>query len=288
MIAAMAVSCNNKKANTDEANAEVVEAAKTILADDVLATLDELAQSFIDETGKFDFAAIISSALTEKEKLIKPDYLLEASQANEMVTKSQKLNALAVLLVERHIRIAYGMPTEETDEVMARFVAEVNDPVSFDDEKSLSPSEKAKIAYMAHKERGDIADYWQFALAIQVEVDYLISKNVDVVFRNLNEEQYASFTKKFKVVTDAVRTLAKYDSDVKQAWDAFNAGGEIITDLSKESMDLIMTNIDQESSIRTMNEYMEEHKDEFVDETYVGDVPTSYDFRKAVSGKKLF
>lgn len=240
IVAAMTVSCknNNKKAaKTAEANAEVVEAAKKILADDVLAKIDELAQSFADEAGKFAPEDIISSALTEEEKLIKPDYLLEASQANEMVTRSQKLNAFAILLIEHHIRVAYGMPTEETDEVLARLVADVNDPVSFDDEMSLTPAEKAKMAYKAHKERGDIASYWQFVLALQTEADYLISRNVDLFFRNLTEDQYASLTKQFNTIISAVRTLAEYDPEVKQAWDAYNAGGEVIGGLSEETME---------------------------------------------------
>ena len=235
MVAGMAVSCkNNKKA---EADAEVVEAAKTILADDVLAKIDELAQSFADEAGKFTPETVISSSLTEEEKLIKPDYLLEASQANEMVTKSQKLNALAILMVERPVRIAYGMSTEDTDEVIARFVAEVNDPVNFDDEMNLTPAEKTKMAYQAQKERGDIACYWQFALGLQTEADYLISKNVDVFFRNLTEEQYASLTKQFNTIINAARTLSEYDSEIKQAWDAYNAGGEVIGGLSEETME---------------------------------------------------
>lgn len=240
MVAAMTVSCknNNKKAaKTAEANAEVVEAAKTILADDVLAKIDELAQTFADEAGKFVPEDIISSALTEEEKLIKPDYLLEASQANEMVTRSQKLNAFAILLIEHHIRVAYGMPTEETDEVLARFSAEVNDPVSFEDEMNLTPAEKTKMAYKAHKERGDIASYWQFALALQTEADYLISRNPDVFFRNLNEDQYASLSKRFSTVMNAVKTLAEYDPEVKQALDAYNAGGKVGIDLSEETME---------------------------------------------------
>ncbi len=239
MVAAMTVSCkNNKKAKeAAKATEEVVEAAKTILADDVLATIDELAQTIFAYSGTSTPDAIISSALTEEEKLIKPDYLLEAAQANEMVTKSQKLNALSILLIERHIRIAYGMPTEETDEVIARFSAEINALFSFDERQNLTPSERVKRAYEAHKENGDIAAYWQFALAAQTELDYLVSKNVDVFFRNLTEDQYSAYTKKFKVVTDAARILAEHDLEVKQVWDAFNAGGEIITDLSKESIE---------------------------------------------------
>ena len=239
MVAAMSVSCkNNKKAKeASEAAEEVVEAAKTILADDVLATLDEFAQIFIDETGKFNAVDIISSALTEEEKLIKPDYLLEAAQANEMVTKSQKLSALPILIIERPIRIAYGMPIEETDKVIAHFIAEVNYPMSFDDEMNLTPSEKVKKAYEAHKERGDIADYWHYAFAAQAELGYLISRNADVFFRGINEEQFISSTERFLTVINAVKILAEYDPEIKQVWDAVNAGGEISTHFSQETLE---------------------------------------------------
>ena len=244
MVAAMTVSCknNNKKAaKTAEANAEVVEAAKTILADDVLATIDELVQAYINaDGGEIAYEEIIASSLTEEEKLIKPDYLLEASRANEMVTKSQKLNTLAILLVERPIRIAYGMPTEGTDEVIAHFIADVNSPVNLDGNKDLTLSEKLKKAYEFYKERGDVADFWQsYGLASVTELGYLISKNTDAFFRNINEDQYAAFLKRVTAVANAVRFLSEYDPEVKQAWDAFNAGGEVATDidLSQETIE---------------------------------------------------
>ena len=224
MVAAMTVSCknNNKKAaKTAEANAEVVEAAKTILTDDVLATLDEIAKPILESSGSAAPESIIASALTEEEKLIKPDYLLEASQANEMVTKSQKLNALAILFVERPIRIAYGMPTEETDKVIAHLAAEVNDPISFDDEMNLTPAEKTKMAYEAHKERGDITDFWQYVFAIQIEINYLISNNPDAFFRNLTEEQYQSFHNRYVSCLKAVKELAKYDSEIALILDTY-------------------------------------------------------------------
>ena len=241
MVAAMTVSCknNNKKAESNEADAEVVEAAKTILADDVMATIDELVQAYINaDGGEIAYEEIIASSLTEEEKLIKPDYLLEASRANEMVTKSQKLNTLAILLVERPIRIAYGMPTEGTDEVIAHFIADVNSPVNLDGNKDLTLSEKLKKAYEFYKERGDVADFWQsYGLASVTELGYLISKNTDAFFRNINEDQYAAFLKRVTAVANAVRFLSEYDPEVKQAWDAFNIGGELANiDLSQKTI----------------------------------------------------
>ena len=215
IIAAMTVSCkSNKKAENKEADAEVVDAAKTILTDDVLATLDEIAKPILESSGSAAPESIIASALTEEEKLIKPDYLLEASQANEMVTKSQKLNALAILFVERPIRIAYGMPTEETDKVIAHLAAEVNDPISFDDEMNLTPAEKTKMAYEFHKEKGDIKDFWQYVFAIQIEINYLISNNPDAFFRNITNEQYEAYASRYRSSRSAVRVLAEYDKEL--------------------------------------------------------------------------
>ncbi len=231
MVAAMSISCkNNKKAAKNaDANAEVVAAAKTILADDVLARIDELAESFIDETGKFNVTASITSALTEEEKLLKPDYLLEASQANEMVTKSQKASALAILIVERPIRIAYGMPTEETDEVMARFIAEINTFFSLDEEKDLTPSEKIKKAYEINKERGELASFWQFNFVGTNELAYLISQNPDIFFRNITEEQFAAYDIRFVSCYRAVKEIAKYDEQVAEVLKIFEENRSVDT-----------------------------------------------------------
>ena len=227
MVAAMSVSCknNNRKAKeTSEATAEVVEAAKTILTDDVLATLDELAESFKNEENVVDVQSIITSSLTEEEMLVKPDYLLEAAQANEMVTKAQKISALAVFYVERPIRKAFGMPVDEIDEVIARLAANINFPISSKEDQDNRPvSERFSKFYNSCVENGDIAHFWQFAFAIQNELGYLISNNPEAFFRNLTEEQYTAFHNRFHTAIKAVETLAEYDADVKAAWDAFNA-----------------------------------------------------------------
>ncbi len=227
MVAAMSVSCknNNKKAKeVAKATEEVVEAAKTILADDVLATLDKLAESFKNEENIVDVPAIISSSLTEQEKLVKPDYLLDPAQASEMVTKSQKINALAVLNTERPIRKAFGMPVDKVDEVIARLAADINFNISLKEDQDNRPlSERYSNFYNSCVENGDVASFWQCAFAIQNELGYLISNNPEVFFRNITEEQYTAFHNRFHTAIKAVETLAEYDADVKAAWDAFNA-----------------------------------------------------------------
>ena len=224
MVAAMSVSCknNNKKAKeAADATAEVVEAAKTILADDVLATLDEIAKSFIDDAGKVEAHKIIAANLTPEERMVKPDYLLDPKDVNSMVTKSQKLNALAILMMERDIRKAYEMPIDKVDETMTRLMAELNHPNSFENNFKMSIPEKVAETYRQYKERGDLASFWQFSFAFVNEMAYLVSQNPYPFFRNLTEKQFAIFNSRFFSCYAAVKELAKYDEQVAEVLKIF-------------------------------------------------------------------
>ena len=219
MVAAVSVSCkSNKKAESNEANEEVVEAAKTVLADDVLAKIDDFSQTFVGENGKTRFSGIFSSALTEEEKLIKPDYLLNPSEVDNFVTKTQKVNALAILTADRVLMKVYEMPIEEANEAIARLGAEAGFPIP---DHNLTVSEKIADEYEKCKESGDLALFWQFQFVKMTEFVYLISQNPDIFFRNISEDQLFSFNNQFLTTREAVKTLAEYDSDIKLAWDTY-------------------------------------------------------------------
>ena len=255
MVAAMSVSCkSNKKAESNEANEEVVEAAKTILADDVLATIDEIAESFKNEENIVDVPSIISSSLTEQEKLIKPDYLLDPAQASEMISKSQKVNALAIYITERTIRKAFEMPIEETDEAIAHLSAEVDLPHPFDDYDNLTRSERFSKFYNACVERGDVAFFWQFSFALQQELVFLIAQNPDPFFRSISDEQLFSFHERFASCLHAVSELAKYDEEIALAVKIFQENDAIPDD---KDADIIY------SSVENAKKHIIEAKDVF-------------------------
>ena len=221
MVAAITVSCKSNKTEKEasEATEEVVEAAKTILADDVLATLDEIAKPFINDAGKVEAYRIIADNLTPEEKLVKPDYLMDPSEVDTMMTKSQKVNALAVLVIERFIRQAYDMPVEKSEAAIAHLVADLDIPnVNNGENKDLSIAEKAAENYRLFKERGDLPLFWQFQFALVNESAYLISQNPDPFFRNLTEEQYETFNSRICSCYAAIKELAKYDEEVAAAY----------------------------------------------------------------------
>jgi len=119
---AMMVSCKNTK--TTEPTPEEIQAQKVALADSVLAEIDAFADEYMLASDNAFFIA--DYELTEEEKLVKPDYLLEPSFANTLVTKSQKVNALAFYLADIQVRKLYDMPMEEAKEVIAKLAIELN------------------------------------------------------------------------------------------------------------------------------------------------------------------
>ena len=239
MVAAMTVSCknNNKKAKeASEATEEVVEAAKTILADDVLAAIDEFATNYTDENNFFDVPSFIASYLSEEEKMIKPDYLFDPAQTSNLITKSQKVGALAILCVEKQIRLAYGMPVEKSDEAIAHLAAELNFPLSIDGLKDMKPSEGIRRFYELYKERGDIAFFWQLNSAFMAEFLYLVVNNPEPFLNNLTDEQWNSFKNRYESCLHTVRVLAGYDEEIASVMSIMNETNSVSNDEEASSI----------------------------------------------------
>lgn len=218
VVAAMTVSCKNSNSKKSEKQGEtkdIVAVAKVILADDVLATIDQLAETYITSAEPGDILSQVVSDLNDKEKLLKPDYLLDPAETYNLLTRKQKINALGIMLPERIVREAYGLPLDEFKAAAARLMADVNFPISMDIVNKDTPfSERVKKAYEVCKERGDLSYFWQFEFAVITSTLYLVSQNPDLFLRNVTEEQYLAFDKRFRSLRSALLELAKYDEEI--------------------------------------------------------------------------
>ena len=219
ILAVLAVSCKNKKsskqAETVKSEETVVDAAKAVLADDVLALLNEYAEDFI--ANFVDIQPVFNANLTPDEKLVRPDWFLDPAQLNELVTKSQKVNALAILLVDRPIMEYLGTPTQEYDKVIGRLISELNNPFDFDAVQNMSIAEKIQKNFQVCKERGETQYVWNFALAAQNELMFIISRNPNAFLDNITEEDYQKVYKRYYNCVRAAAALAPYDQDIAQA-----------------------------------------------------------------------
>jgi len=214
VVALTMVSCKNNK-KVKEPSQEEVQEMKQALADSVLAYIDTCAEKLCDANSKS--FRIKTMELTEKEKMVKPDYLLDPSVANTLVTKKQKVNALAIYSIELLVRKIYDMPQEETKEVIAKLAVEVNHPTDVDFFMSDIPtSEKFKREYEICKERGDVAYFWQFQYALLVETGYLLVQNPELFFSKISEEQLFEYGNIAQVIYDAIDELSEYDEEMAE------------------------------------------------------------------------
>jgi len=256
MLAALTmVSCgNNKKAQNQEPTQEEVQEMKQALADTVLAYIDSCVEKLCDATSKS--FRIQTMELTDEEKMIKPDYLLDPSVSNNLVTKTQKINALAIYLAELGIRKLYDMPQEETKEVIAKLALDVNHPIDDDLLTSDTPtSEKMKKEYEICKERGDVAYFWQFQVAALTEISYLLAQNPELFFSKITDEQWQSWAVLKQTRRAALEELAKYDEEMAQVWELRKKNRITASDEENNSID---------QSIDVAKQYYIANKDKYI------------------------
>lgn len=210
-------SCGNRNAgnNSDETSSASVEAQKCAIADSILVLFDSYAKEYGD-IPQSEMA--VDFKLSDKEKLVKPTYLLDPEIASTMVTKQQKINALAILLVETQVRKAYDLPTDKSSEAIIKLSTELNTPIDLEDAMNfdIPASEKARTIYQTCKERGDLSYFWRFNFALVTEMEYIIANNPDIFFKNVSEENLAFYAERNKSLSAGIRQLAKYDSEMNQ------------------------------------------------------------------------
>jgi len=218
ICSAMMVACKNKQSDPTP---EEIEAQKVALADSVLAYIDDCVEKLCDATSKS--FRIMTMELTDEEKIVKPEYLLDPSVAATLVTKTQKVNALAIYSIELGVRKIYDMPQEETKEAIAKLAIEVNHPIDVDLLTSDTPtSEKIKREYEICKERGDLAYFWQFQVAALTEFSYLLVKNPELFFSKITDEQLIGYGEKSPGIYGALNKLAEYDEEIAELRDFLN------------------------------------------------------------------
>jgi len=215
----MMVSCKNNKQS--EPTQDEIQEQKTALADSVLAKIDRYADQYFDTNSNcFNFTTL---KLTEEEKLVKPDYLLDPSVANTLVTKSQKLNALIIYMFENGIRQAYDMPCTETFKVVMKLTVEQNYPRNFHKILKGTPiSEVLREQYNVLMERGDVADFWKAQYATLIEVLYMVLNDTDLFAGRVSEADIKAFGESCASIINTIEYLAQYDEEMSTINEFFN------------------------------------------------------------------
>ncbi|MCQ2177548.1 MAG: hypothetical protein MJY42_01520 [Bacteroidales bacterium] len=216
LSALMAVSCGQKKTAEAEAEAAVEKSQAEIQAEEVIKVhLDSLAS----ELNKVNPIGIIGSVkdgsivLSDKEKQVKPDYLVSATIANDLQTLSQKYRAIAILCVDNEIAKLYDMPTSDYQTALAKLYADVNDPALKAFSEGLELKESINNFYDESKANGRENLFWESVTTALIEQMYIACQNTDKFIVAFDDETTTTFTWYVVLLTLAVDDLAQINPE---------------------------------------------------------------------------
>ena len=158
--------------------------------------------------------------LTPEEKQVKPDYLLEASVAENAQTLTEKYRILSALNVDKKIAALYEMPVDEYDKAIAKLTTEIDDPSFKDIDVNKSLFENTDTLYKSMDKNKRINQFWQLAAAGLVEQLYVINKNTDKFLSVVDDKAAEDLTYHIVLVLDALGRLTQYDPEVKPVAEA--------------------------------------------------------------------
>lgn len=165
--------------------------------------------------------------LTEKEKMVKPDYLIQPSQVGKLVTLSQKYHVSAMLAVDMVVANLYDMPLVDMKEAMAKLLLDLNDDAfnnfantPWHDLETASDAMVMMIEdeYAAGRENF----YWEAVAASFIEQLYVITRDVDKFMPMFTDESVYNFTYNFVYLREGLMTLVSHNPEMESMYNVLS------------------------------------------------------------------
>lgn len=219
-------SCGNntgKKKQAKEETTKSVTVEEQYITEDLRIKLDSL----VSELGHLGAIPIFSKAadgtfsLSDKEKKVKPNYLLPLSKANTVISLNQKYRAVMMYRIDMAVAGMYDMPVGDYKQTIAKLVVEINDPafkVDINQNLKTDPDAFKKFitdVYDAEKENGTINFFWDAAVAGIIEQLYVATKNIDKFILCFDDETASEVTYRFILVHDGIESLVPYHPELE-------------------------------------------------------------------------
>lgn len=213
--------CGGKK--TTE-NVEAQDSVKSFEQEQIEASIKLQLDSLASQLGQLKQLPIIQKdgaiKLTDAEKQVKPDYLLDVAAADKALTLSEKYRVLSALEVDKEVAKLYDMDTAELDKAIAKLVADINDPSFKAIEGTSGIHETAQELYSAMSQNGRINYFWQVVASSLVEQLYVTSRNTDKFLTSFTDDAAANVTFRIILLQDALNRLTEYDSEISPVVEA--------------------------------------------------------------------
>ena len=204
--------------NKSAQNTEGTDSVKSFEQEQIEASIKMHFDSLASELGKLKQLPIMekngSLKLTDEEKQVKPDYLLNPSIAENATTLAEKYRAISALQVDKEIAKLYDMNVDEYDKAITKLAADINDPSfkAIDDTADIFKT--TEDLYKAMNENGRINYFWQIVATSLVEQLYATSQNTDKFITAFNDDAAANVTFRIILIQDAIDRLTEYDAEL--------------------------------------------------------------------------
>jgi hypothetical protein len=186
---------------------EQIEASIKMHFDSIASELGNLKQlPIVSKDGKL--------SITDQEKQVKPDYLLNSSVADNAMTLSEKYRVLSALQVDKELAKLYDMPTDDYDKAITKLAADINDPSFKAVDADASLYETSQALYDAMNQNGRINYFWQIVASSLVEELYITTQNTEKFIGSFTDDAAANVTFRIFLIQDALGRLKQYDPDL--------------------------------------------------------------------------
>jgi len=220
VIGSASCTCSNKKAENTQKQQDNPQEA-------LIDTLEAEVKKFVDLASKLNPAPFVEKdskgvlSLTEKEKMVKPDYLINPTDVRTLTSLSQKYRAVAVLGVDRIIADLYEMPVVDFDDAIFALIAEIHDGAisQFMEKRHFNSDDLNRLISGEYAiGRGKFA--WEFLAASIVEQLFVLSVNFEKLLPMFDDSNVESFSYNLSIIHEAFDALCQTEEDMIPLRDA--------------------------------------------------------------------
>ncbi len=223
---ALLASCGGNKQNTEAENQEEKTFEQEQIEANIKMQVDSLASEFA-KMGDMPFIANLKEGkivFTEEEKKVKPEYLINPTVTNDLVTLSQKYRAVAMLIADKFVAQAYDLNIDDYDVVLKKLVVDLDDDafkVFVNEDTKDDIQTRIQTFYQKEDENGRINFFWDTTTAFLVEELYIISQDPNNDFIEcFTDESASNITYRIILFQNALNRLKEYAPELNELCDA--------------------------------------------------------------------
>lgn len=182
--------------------------------------LDSLTEQFarIKPFGIFTKTEDGAVALTEEEKMVKPDYLMNPAElADKLDNLSMKYRACAVYQDDQVVAKVYDMEDVYTAP-LTKLLVEINDPSQKYAIEHANDANVKEVVFKMAEESGRLGYIWQAAASGIIENLYILNQNQEKFLVSFTDEDAENVTFNVVCLVEAYAELAEIDPQFKNIY----------------------------------------------------------------------